>query len=174
MLGFDTSLALEMMIFILHASVLALVVLCLHSGYSEAYTVCWTNQQLYMNNQDITTYFPVNLACLTGAYSGNYLVQAFKGNFNFQYGDQLCNTNWKNDHYFESTDEHYNLGFPYQHQWTSKSNSFVPKVNVWCWWICSCKIQITLCLTSNGLGSGSQAQEAKPVLAHGSMVCQED
>ncbi len=90
-------------IFILPASVLALVVLCLHGGYSEAYTVCWTNQQLYMNDQDITTYFPANLACSTGVYSGNYSVQAFKGNFDVQYGDQLCNTDWKNDRYFEST-----------------------------------------------------------------------
>ena len=88
----------------------------------------------------------------------------------------MCNTDWKNDRYFESTDEHYNSGFPYQHQWTSKSNyaSFFPKVNVWCRWIFGCEIQVTICLTSNGLGSGSQAQEAKPVLPHGSVVRQED
>ena len=163
--------------FILLACVLALVILCLHGGYSaEAYTVCWTNQQLYMNNQDIITYFPLNLASSMGVYSSNYSVQAFKGNFDVQYGDQLCNTNWKNDRYFESTDEHYDSGFPYQHQWTSKSNyaSFFPKVNVWCRWIFGCEIQVTICLTSNGLGSCSQAQEAKPVLAHGSAVRLED
>ncbi len=64
-------------IFLLLASVLALVILCLHSGYLEAYTVCWINQQLYMNYQDIVTYFPLNLASSMGVHSGNCSVQAF-------------------------------------------------------------------------------------------------
>jgi hypothetical protein len=41
---------------------LALVILCLHSQYSEVYTVCWANQQLYMNNQNNITYFPPKLS----------------------------------------------------------------------------------------------------------------
>jgi hypothetical protein len=118
---------------------------------AEGYTYCWTNEQLAMRDQDITTYFPPGLPCFSSTYGGNFTVQGFQGNFDIIFGDQLCGTSWRDDTYFESTDLHYDSGFPHQQQWANYGdyNSFFPKVNIWCRWIFGCKIQLSLCLSAN-------------------------
>jgi hypothetical protein len=69
-------------------------------------SLCWNNQQLALSNQQIVTFnfASLGLPCSTGSNTGNYSIQGYQGNFDFQYGDQLCNTNPDSDHYFESQD----------------------------------------------------------------------
>jgi hypothetical protein len=50
-------------------------------------SLCWNNQQLALSDQQIVTY--LGLPCSTGSYTGNYSIQAYQGNFDVQYGDQL-------------------------------------------------------------------------------------
>ena len=108
---------------------------------------------MVLSDQQIVTFNSVSLGlpCSMGSYTSNYSTQAYQGNFNVQYGDQLCNTHPNSDCYFESKDQHYDSGFLYQNQWAFSCNyaSFFPRVNIWCHWILGCKIQVSLCLTTN-------------------------
>jgi hypothetical protein len=86
---------------------------------ADADSLCWNNQQLALSDRQIVTFdFAIlGLPCSTGSNTGNYSIQGYRGNFVFQYGDQLCNTDPDSDHYFESQDQHCNSGFLYQNQW---------------------------------------------------------
>ena len=137
--------------------VVMMAILGLIACTADAESLCWNNQQLALSDQQIVTYdfASLGLPCSTGSYTGNYSIQAFQGNYDVQYGDQLCNTDPNSDRYFEGKDQHYGSGFLYQNQWAYSSNyaSFFPKVNVWCRWILGCKIQVSLCMTANLAGS---------------------
>ena len=141
---------------LLSASLLFMVVALAGSACTDAYTYCWPAQQLVLADQQTIVYdfSSLGLPCSTGGYSGNYSLQGYQGNFDIQYGDQLCGTNPDDDSYFEHFSQHYDSGFPYQLPWSLGSNyaSFFPKVKVWCRWILGCKIEFSLCMTAN-LGS---------------------
>lgn len=128
-----------------------LLLLCFGPIGSKTYSYCWTNEQLSMRDQYITTFFVPGLPCSSSTYAVNYTVQGFQGNFDVIFGDQLCGTDWRDDSYFTSSDLHYDSGFQYSKQWSSYGDysSFFPKVNIWCRWILGCKIQLSLCLSAN-------------------------
>jgi hypothetical protein len=86
---------------------------------ADADSLCWNNQQLALSDQQIVAFdfASLGLPCSTGSNTGNYSIQGYQGNFDFQCGDQLCNTDPDSDHYFENQDQHYNSGFLYQNQW---------------------------------------------------------
>ncbi len=135
------------------------------SGQSYNYAYCWTNQQVRLDFQQIMTfYFP---SCASGAYGGNYSIQGFGGNFDVEYGDQLCGTDWRSDQYFTSASVHYDSGFPYQNAWAYAAGdyaSFFPKVNLWCRWAFGCKIEVTVCMNMAVAAGGADAAAAAAAL----------